>query len=521
MSEQQFKISIQTAAPTGPVDALERSMRNLSRETDRLNSLGTPEAARVSEFAFYDLDAQIAKTTNTAAKLPDELDRVGRGGRDNATALLMFSQAAEDAQYGIRGVLNNVPGLVMALGGGMGLAGAVSIAAVGISQLISLMGRTREEAQASAIDIETAANAYADAVVGAIDRAEKARQGRTDRTAIFDTVDTAGQQAEDNAYQARQDSIQALLAATNTLNELMGRQVVAQEAIAAAEAERARQREEEQQQAIKQENRKVEAAQLAVKAAEEEKANRAITVNDLQRQIALEEERVNVLAAQRAELEAQTKIPLPQLGGGDPTMAAARQRDYDAAVRQRSQAQAALDEFDQGEMANARAALEKLEERLAQASSSFEAAANEAFNLTEVLERQNAATQENIRTILEQGQVKQATDAVKTAAEVDQALAGGIKETLAIVANSGEELNGLQKGAVASLQKVMEDGRITQQELGTAITAMQQLSSMLVGDVGRLSTVLQTSINLAQSNQRRIEQLERQLPQTVIPGNVR
>jgi hypothetical protein len=36
----------------------------------------------------------------------------------------------EDAQYGIKGVLNNLPQMVMGFGGGMGLAGAISLAAV-------------------------------------------------------------------------------------------------------------------------------------------------------------------------------------------------------------------------------------------------------------------------------------------------------------------------------------------------------------------------------------------------------
>jgi hypothetical protein len=55
-------------------------------------------------------------------------------------AALEFSRAAEDAQYGIAGVLNNLPGLVMMLGGGAGLAGALSLAAVGATQLVKHLG---------------------------------------------------------------------------------------------------------------------------------------------------------------------------------------------------------------------------------------------------------------------------------------------------------------------------------------------------------------------------------------------
>jgi hypothetical protein len=48
-------------------------------------------------------------------------------------ALLQTAQAADDLQYGLKGVLNNIPGLVMALGGGAGLAGVLSLVAVGLA----------------------------------------------------------------------------------------------------------------------------------------------------------------------------------------------------------------------------------------------------------------------------------------------------------------------------------------------------------------------------------------------------
>ncbi len=64
--------------------------------------------------------------------------------RNNAQALLMFSQGFEDAQFGIRGILNNIPGLIVALGGGAGLAGAISIAAVAGSQLFSMLTKRRK-----------------------------------------------------------------------------------------------------------------------------------------------------------------------------------------------------------------------------------------------------------------------------------------------------------------------------------------------------------------------------------------
>lgn len=57
-------------------------------------------------------------------------------GGGAAFGLMMVAQAADDAQYGFKSIVNNIPGLVLALTGNMGVAGAVAIVAVGINQLL-------------------------------------------------------------------------------------------------------------------------------------------------------------------------------------------------------------------------------------------------------------------------------------------------------------------------------------------------------------------------------------------------
>lgn len=61
--------------------------------------------------------------------------RAGMGGGGPGTGLLQASYFVDDMQYGLRGVMNNIPGLVAALGGGAGLAGALGIAAVAAGTL--------------------------------------------------------------------------------------------------------------------------------------------------------------------------------------------------------------------------------------------------------------------------------------------------------------------------------------------------------------------------------------------------
>jgi len=61
--------------------------------------------------------------------------RSGKATRNMGHGLMQVAHAADDAQYGMRGVMNNIPGLVMGLGGSMGIAGAASIAVLALVKL--------------------------------------------------------------------------------------------------------------------------------------------------------------------------------------------------------------------------------------------------------------------------------------------------------------------------------------------------------------------------------------------------
>jgi uncharacterized protein (UPF0335 family) len=76
---------------------------------------------------------RVAKAHGRAAS---EAGRAARGTADIGRAALEGSRALEDLQYGIGGVVNNIPSLTMALGGGAGLTAAISLVAVGIAQLV-------------------------------------------------------------------------------------------------------------------------------------------------------------------------------------------------------------------------------------------------------------------------------------------------------------------------------------------------------------------------------------------------
>jgi len=93
--------------------------------TKRARSVGLPMA---------EITPASLKAMDRAAVLHGELARrtqlAGQAGKNGSLGFLAFSQAVEDAQYGVKGVLNNIPQMVLGFGGGAGLAGVLSLAAV-------------------------------------------------------------------------------------------------------------------------------------------------------------------------------------------------------------------------------------------------------------------------------------------------------------------------------------------------------------------------------------------------------
>jgi hypothetical protein len=93
--------------------------------------------------AQNDLAAALQRQSSAAERVAPALDKndaaakkAGSTSRNTGMAMLEFSRAFEDAQYGMAGVLNNIPGLLGALGLGAGLAGMASVAAVVLSQTL-------------------------------------------------------------------------------------------------------------------------------------------------------------------------------------------------------------------------------------------------------------------------------------------------------------------------------------------------------------------------------------------------
>jgi hypothetical protein len=159
---------------------------------------GFHQTLKSTEQAAQAWGQRMAQTTARAA---------GGGGRGASVALLELSRAVEDAQYGIRGVLNNIPGLAIALGGGAGLAGAASLAAVAVATL----GKAFYDFVTNAKAIEEATK-----VVTELDKKLQQALGKGAQEAIKGTAEAATElkKALAAADQEFQDS-SSMLAATH------------------------------------------------------------------------------------------------------------------------------------------------------------------------------------------------------------------------------------------------------------------------------------------------------------------
>jgi len=78
-------------------------------------------------------------------KAADEAAKAAGGTRNVGQAALEASRGIEDLQYGIGGVVNNIPSLVMALGGGAGLTAAISLGSIAVAQLVKHSGDMIDE----------------------------------------------------------------------------------------------------------------------------------------------------------------------------------------------------------------------------------------------------------------------------------------------------------------------------------------------------------------------------------------
>ena len=203
------------------VEALENSIEQLNEEIAKNRTLTTDQVSNLKRVVdggerLVRIQRTQKTTTDAAAKSTGNL---GMGA-------LAAAQAFEDMQYGIRGVLNNIPQMVLMFGGPAGLAAAISVAAVAGTILFEKFASGTEKAKKETEDwVETlgkARKAFEDMEVSALERqaqrmAERARQYAAEIASIdFENRRGSGQEG----IEARRIEGERLVALANNRLEI-------------------------------------------------------------------------------------------------------------------------------------------------------------------------------------------------------------------------------------------------------------------------------------------------------------
>jgi hypothetical protein len=111
---------------------------------------GMAKAEAAAKRAQKSIEGATSRASAAAKRMGDDL---GKSSSTAARGMLQLGYMVDDIQYGFRSIVNNIPQVVMGLGGGAGLAGGVAIAAVAVNQLIEHWGQLTSAFQAQWLNV--------------------------------------------------------------------------------------------------------------------------------------------------------------------------------------------------------------------------------------------------------------------------------------------------------------------------------------------------------------------------------
>jgi len=197
MGRKDVKVHISTTADVAAAKKVEAAFGGVEKAADRAGKALTDGDAKQAAKEFDRLGDELhdvrqeaaalgrdAKSTNKglaqmergARGVSKELGKAKKSQKNFGMATLEASRAIEDMQYGVRGVLNNIPQLVMFLGAGAGLAGAISVAAVAAAQLGPLLLKMGRDGETGAEMLAQAEEYLAESVEEANRRVTEAKK---------------------------------------------------------------------------------------------------------------------------------------------------------------------------------------------------------------------------------------------------------------------------------------------------------------------------------------------------------
>ena len=229
-AEQFDKLDEKGKDTARTLDRMEEEARDLEKAL-RGMAVDSPEFQRTAE----DL-GRVRKEIQTTNAVADQYAVKAHGAaaasRNFGGAVLEVSRAVEDSQYGFRGIQNNLPGIITMFGGGPGLAGVLSLAAVGGTLLYESLGKVREEAADSDALDKLTAKFKKIAETGKELAEERKRIGEFDLSEMMDLEQQAIDR-ETKAFLANIEAIKRRIEAASALDAIQ-----TQNRIAGVEAKR-------------------------------------------------------------------------------------------------------------------------------------------------------------------------------------------------------------------------------------------------------------------------------------------
>ena len=511
MADKDITIGLKTIADTTGAEKSEKSIfavEDAAKQADReLDVLEAKRrlAASDTAAAFGDLEDTVRKTTITNETFTAGTTKMQAPLRNNSQTMFMFSEGLEQAGLGASGLLSNIPGLVIALGGTAGLAGAVGIVSAGLSQIIPLFTQTEEKASDMADKFkEIADNAgklEAERFMGleeginiAADAADALKQGFTETKAASASMAMAG--VEDATK---------LAGAQRTITELLGQQVDSYKEIEAASGRDAEKRKLAAQQQIDAEQQKLALAKDAVTAAGDRLGEKKALADTEQANLVTLRGQLATLREQRDELEKiaagrgrydqlpaslqdfSKKALVTSRGADDYKFAVDREAGRQAGEGSVLQAQIQAAEARVDQLAAAVETLTKDGGIVAKAENALAAAQTKVTDLT-------SAVDTNVQRI-------ESTLATDTIVAKTDALAASSEKFATDIKTAAEKVEtNTTAGQTAkdSILKAAEDGKITADEQAKVAQSLQVLMGQLQSGQATFSGNLRDLITLQQ-----------------------
>ena len=145
-ADKSLKLTIETAANTGPLKSVTTDLAGLSAAQAQTVSQSAMMGRAMDDLAALvnKKDTFLTQSTTKTVEMGKATADVGPKAQTTGRAVLELSRGLEDLQYGVGGVINNIPQLTMALGVGAGLTGIISIAVVAVAQLAKHIDFTKD-----------------------------------------------------------------------------------------------------------------------------------------------------------------------------------------------------------------------------------------------------------------------------------------------------------------------------------------------------------------------------------------